>query len=293
MPPLESLVGCASDVSGSLLTIATTGSGSGDRSGTTLRGAEFLVFDLTDSWIGLDLANSTFPIVTSSRMAAFPDLGFFFGELKSSLVFLAESGLRVASGAEACSLVSFLIVTSSLRVFPPVFSRIDVLLAIIRGGWFSSRPDPVFSESSFTENLRFVPALAGGAVVVFFFSTAGGSAACGFNCRGLTVGLRDSTLGCSWGIGFNGISLFFGEGELSMNGSALGDGNNSGDCILFLGLGLRFDGSGDLAGGDSTLAGSLSMNCDIGGGPSSGDSAESASERSASICSGLWNVSFM
>jgi hypothetical protein len=97
-------------------------------------------------------------------------------------------------------------------------------------------------------------------------------------------------LDCSWGIGFNGISRFFGEGELSTNGSALGDGNNSGDWILFLGLGLN--GSGDFAGGDSTLAGSLSMNCDIGGGPSSGDSTESASERSASICSGLWTVSF-
>ena len=80
------------------------------------------------------------------------------------------------------------------------------------------------------------------------------------------------------------LSFFSGEAGLLLDGVAPSDCSLIGGCILLLG-GL---GSGARVG-ESILTGSSSMKCDIGGGPSSGEPASSASEHSASICSGLEN----
>lgn len=84
------------------------------------------------------------------------------------------------------------------------------------------------------------------------------------------------------------VFFFSGEGNLWTILHVCGDESVSGGVTFTLGLSCVGTERGRL--GESTLTGSSSMNFEIGGGPSSGDSAESvasASDRRARICSGL------
>lgn len=77
-----------------------------------------------------------------------------------------------------------------------------------------------------------------------------------------------------------------------MNLLLSGDSRVTGGSILALGLSSLGTGWGRL--GESTLTGSWSMKCDMGGGPSSGESVESfASDWRARICSALHIVSIV
>lgn len=256
-------------------TLAAIGTGSGS--------------DLGSSWLGvgvfgLSLGRPTGPLgFARSGLTATPltvdGLAFFLGELTSSLVLLDESGFLFEDSTGRSS--SCRVLVNSFRALPPVFSRIEGLPGLARAGSFSFellRVNWKLSFSSREASLRLIPILVGVA--------AGASDDSGLGIFGSRA-LVSSFSG-------RGASAFFfcGDGDCSTRWSYFGEGRGDGGTTSSSSskpVSGSLDGE---VGGDSVLTGLSSMNCDMGGGPSSGDSAESAFDCKARICSGLNVISF-
>lgn len=131
-----------------LIVVVIGGAISGTGTGIILVAVSILALDFVRSLVGFGFTSPAFAAATSSMAIG---LGFFLGELISSLVLFTPSGLRALTLMGCFSRASFLMCVSSFNVLPPAFSLMDTLsAAAIRGAAFSFVicRGPAFSDSS-------------------------------------------------------------------------------------------------------------------------------------------------